>query len=839
MIDRWRHIVRAASAGVFREAPGRAALALLGIALGTALAVAVHAVNASALAEFVGALRAVSGDADLVVRGGRAGFDEAIYARLAARPEVSEASPAIEAGVAVAGRDEPLRVIGLDPLRALRLNPSFAEALAPHVRALLDSDAIVLTQAAAEQLELKAGESLRIIVGTRPVELNVIAVLPRGAYPAAAGIMDIAAAQWRLDRLGTLNRLDLRLVPGANARAVAAALAAELPAGVQVGPPESEAERSASVSRAYRLNLDMLALVALFTGGFLVFSTQVLSVLRRRRELAVLRVLGVTRGGIGALLVAEGAVLGLVGAAAGVGGGYLLAQMVLAHVGADLGAGFFRGSPAAPQLSPGAAAGFLAAGALAAIAGSLAPALGAARRAPAAALRAGDEEESLARLRLPWPGLVLIVAGTALALLPAVGGLPVYGYLAIALLLVGTVTAMPWATALILRPLPAPAAAVGQLATLQLQGNPGRVAISLAAIVTSFSLMVAMATMVHSFRTSLDAWLGEVLPADLYLRVGRTGETGYFTAEDQARLAGVPGVARVSFTRVQSLLLRGDRPATTLLARDIDRDRPQASLPFVSPPRRPGPGEPPPVWVSEIFADTHQVSTGSRVELPLAGGLHSFTVAGVWRDYSRQHGALVVERSRYVALTGDRRANEAALWRTAAAQPAPLKTALRGVLPDASALEIYEAGEIRALSLTIFDRTFAVTYALELVAVLIGLLGVSTGFSAQVLARRAEFGVLRHLGLTRAQIAGMLGLESGLATAAGALVGIALGLAISVILVHVINRQSFHWSMEFAVPWGPIALFAVALCAAAALVAVASGRRALGGEAALAVREDW
>jgi putative ABC transport system permease protein len=147
--------------------------------------------------------------------------------------------------------------------------------------------------------------------------------------------------------------------------------------------------------------------------------------------------------------------------------------------------------------------------------------------------------------------------------------------------------------------------------------------------------------------------------------------------------------------------------------------------------------------------------------------------------------------------------------------------------------------DIRALSLTIFDRTFAVTYALEAAAVLIGLLGLSSAIGGQVLARRREFGLLRHLGVTRRQIAAMLVSEGVTSTATGLVVGVTLGFGIGLILIHVVNRQSFHWGMELHMPWTTLALFGAAMLAAAAVTALASGRSALGTNVVRAVREDW
>ena len=825
--------------GPLREHPARAALAVFAIALGVALGVAVHLVNSSALNEFELAARHLSGEADLVVRGPRAGFDEAWFPRLARLPGVEAANPAVDLEVPLAGRPDSLRIVGFDPLRAAQVQPSLLPERSSMTLDLFDADAILLSPSAAEWLRLKPGSQLRVRVGTRTVSLKVAGLLPQGAYRQRLGVMDIAAAQWRLAQLGRLNRMDLRLKAGTDLSAFRRELQALLPAGVQVMTPENETVRGANLTRAYRLNLDMLALVALFTGAFLVFSSQVLALLRRRAQLALLRTLGVTRGALAGQLLAEGAVIGVVGAILGTLLGYALARYALVLVGADLGAGYFRSIVADLSVEPGTLAFFATLGVLFAVLGAAAPTWEAARRPPAQALRAGDEEEGLRKLRtLAW-GIASMAGGLLLALAPAINGLPLAGYLAIGLILLGTVLIMPRLVEAFLRRLPMPRRTPPAIAIAQLKATPRQAAISVAAIVISFSLMVSMLIMVSSFRSSLESWLERMLPADLYLRPARFGETAYFTPEEQARISGTPGVERAVFIRTQTLLLAPDRPPVILLAGPVDAVDPDRILPLTSDPYAMRPGEPPPVWVSEVAADFYNLRAGEQVSLPIGGVTRPYTVAGIWRDYARQAGAIAMNRELYVNLTGDQLVNDVALWLRKDASIIEVQRELRGRLPDAADFEIATTRDLRDISLRAFDRTFAITYALEIAAVLIGLFGVSVSFSAQALARRREFGVLRHVGMTRREIATMLGCEGAVVAALGCLMGLATGWLVGLILTHVVNRQSFHWSMETNLPWLPLAGLALVIIAAAVATAVWSGRAAMGDDVVRAVREDW
>ena len=828
----WQALV----SGPLRSAPGRTLLATLAIAAGIALGVAVHLINASAAAEFGRAALQLAGAADLVVRGPRAGFDETLYPRIATLSGIALASPVLELEASRSGSNESLKIIGLDVLRAWRLQPALIAGATGPAADLFDADAIRLSAAAARTLGVAAGDRLDFQVGTATVSLRVSGVLADGAYRQRLGIMDIAAAQWRFDRIGRLNRIDIRLQPGADPFAVQRALQPLLPPGVHILTPDAESERSAALTRAYRLNLDMLAMIALFTGAFLVFSTQVLALLRRRTQIALLRALGLTRRQILALLMVEGALIGAAGAAIGIAGGYLLAQQLLAHAGVDLGAGYFRMLQADLLVAPGTLAAFLGLGITFAVAGTAVPAWTAARRPPAQGLRAGDTATDDVSNTTVKTGIATLISGAALLRAPPVQGLPLAGYAAIALLLLGSVLVLPQVAAAMLARIRLRLAMPHALGLAQLQATPRHAAISISAILVSFSLVVAMLLMVTSFRVSLDDWLQQVLPADLYLRAAAGGETAYLSIEQQQRIAQIPGIARVGFLRSQNLLLDSGRAPVTLIARDLRAEDTGRTLPLVAAPVLPAPGAPPAIWVSELVADVYGLRPGQLTTLPLGNPPQAWTVAGVWRDYARQNGAIVMDRAAYQARTGDRLANDAALWLRPDATRAAVARDLRAMLGP---VEIADAGEIRRRSLAIFDRTFAITWALEIAALVIGLAGVSLAFSAQALARRREFGVLRHLGMTRREIGLMLAGEGAVTAAIGALCGLATGSVIGLVLIQVINRQSFHWSMDLAVPWLALPALFLSIVTCAALTATLSARFAMRQDVVHAVREDW
>ncbi len=823
----------------FREQPGRIMVTVLAIASGVALGVAVYLVNTAALNEFDKAAKRLVGEADIVVRAGGDGFAESLYPELAKDPSVNVASPMLELEVAMPGRRETLKVLGLDPFIAVSLQPTLLGDLGAGILDLLQANGIYLSGSAARQLALRRGDSLPIIVGSAPESLHVLGVLSEGSYTEALGLMDIASAQWTLNRVGRLNRIDLRLAAGIDVEQFRRDLNHRLPTGVFAVAPQIERDRAVTVTRAYRVNLNMLALVALWTGAFLVYSTQSLSVMRRRRSLALLRALGVTRVELQWALVGEGAALGAIGSLIGVILGLAVATAVLRLLTGDLGNGQLRAVNASLSAAPWPMIVFLMIGTTVAGLAAWLPSRIAARRSPASALKGGDGPYAPTVKGTAYAGLALLASGTVLARLPPLGGLPVFGYLSVAALLCGAVLMVPSLTVRILQRAPRTRRVVLDTALAQLKENVGLSTLSLASIIVSFSLMVAMAIMVFSFRVSFDLWLGKLLPADLQLREPLANDTAYWTPLDQAQLEGLSGVLRLEFRRTRQILLDPDRPPVTLIARGSNAAEVTGELPLLRSVNPPLPQTAGAAWISEALQDLYGYKIGDAIDLPLGGRSRRFTIAGIWRDYARASGTVVITRPSYVDATGDQTANEGSLWLDGRVSAAAVTAAIRGSFGRPDTLEILTSGAVRERSLQIFDRAFAITYALEGIAVVIGLTGVSFTASSTALARRAEFGMLRHIGMLRRQVMGILASEGLLMSLLGVGYGLVLGVGLSLVLVYVINRQSFNWSIDLAIPFWQLAVLSVTLIVAAALTAIWSGRAAMSEDAVRAVREDW
>jgi len=844
--------------------PGRAAIAVLAIAVGVALALAITLVNRSALSEFAAAVSHAEGQAQAQIRARGGSFDEALYARFAAQAGGVVASPIIDARFALADRPAAsLRVIGIDVFRAALVTPNLVPAAAgPRPRGgagspLFDDDAIFLSNAALASLALAEGDRLELLADGRRVALRVAGTVPGAAAGQSLAVMDIGTMQWRLGWLGRLTRIDLRFGSGVDAGRLQATWTGRLAPQAYWTTPEAGVERASTFSRAYRVNLNVLALVAWFTGAFIVHSTLALAVARQHRELALLAVLGARERWLGRHVLAQGLVIGGFGAVLGVAGGIALAAFLLARFGGDLGGGYFAQTQPSLVVDPLATLAFALAGIGTGLAGSLAPAK-ALRRLPAAlSLRAGGIEQAVPAVDRRGAALACFILGALLLALPRSGEIPWSAYAAIAAWLVGAIAALPRivaiAGALGVRAVArARAVALAWLAVQRLAGAPRSASAAMSAIVASVALAAAMSIMVTSFRVSVQEWLDTVLPADAYGRAAGGEAAGPIDRALQRRIASAPGVKRAEFLRVVEWNLDARRPPVTLLVRPIGREDPASRLPIVGDVR-PAPAGAVAIYVSEAVVDVYGFRPGTVVERALptgsgampasgeasaqGGATPPLFVAGVWRDYARQHGSIVVDPADWRTLGGDDTANEVAIWFNDATPRDTAWHALHAAVDRFAGFEWRSSGEIRARSLRIFDRSFAVTYALEAIAIAVALFGVASTWAGEGLARRREFATLQHLGLTRAQIAVSFAIEAMLQIAIAIAWGTVLGLAIALVLIRRVNPQSFHWTMQLAWPGSLLAASMLALLALGTLSAVLAALRAV-GDPVRALAED-
>ncbi len=854
-------LIRWLAISCWRQQPGPLLAAVFAIAMGVSLGLGINLVNVSALNEFDNAISNINGEAQYQLTGAVEWIDDDILALVEQSPDVIAASPIVSLNVPLAMGENnstvTLPVIGLDIFRAAKVAPSLLPQPDASFQgggassAVFGDDTVFLSAAAQQMLELSVGEQLPVLVNGRVVQLTISGHVPGVDNRSVIAVMDIGAAQWRLGWLGKLSRIDLRLAKGVDAQQWLSQLKQRGLADrakLRLDRPDAAKQRMSNLSRAYRVNLNVLALVALLTGGFIVFATLDLAVTRLIPTLSLVSVLGATSAFRIRLVLILSVALGFFGALLGVCMGIGLAWLLLGFVGGDLGGGFFASTRPSLSLPASSLILFFILGVSAAIAGGLSPAIKLRNLSAAQALKSGQSLTLVSKLSPLVISFILFIIGGALLMLPAINGLPIAAYLAIACWLFAGVLVVSTLLGVVAQALSPRSITQSQpllmLAVLRMKHAHNRAFPALAGVVASFALVCAMAMMVHSFRVSVDQWLEEVLPASLYVRVPDTAASAAFSVEDRNRLASIDGIARIEFARTLDLIVDPNRPSVELIARNIDKTNPNASLPITGSYLKDADTQSDctMIYISEPASRLYDWKIGDQVALPLASQSAAstcFQVGAVWRDYARQSGAIAIERGDYAELTGDRTVSGASIWLDESTTDTEVVADIRTQLNTMPGIRIRSSEDIRTLSLTIFDRSFAVTYALEAVALLVSLFGVATTYSGEALSRTREFGMLRHLGITRRQIANLFVYESAFCIALGVIWGALLGAAISQVLIQRVNPQSFNWSMQTHWPLNQLLVAAIILVVLGACTATIAARKAAGRGPIEAVRTDW
>jgi putative ABC transport system permease protein len=805
-----------------RRHPWQWFLAVLGVALGVAVVVAVDLANHSASRAFGLSLEAVSGRATHRIQSsGPGGLDEGLFTALRLAG-VRPSAPVVEGHVRVDGETVPL--LGLEPFSEGPFRDHLAGFLDPAVRGLMiDADSLVLGGGLARRLGVEPGDTLRVTATAGRFDLVVAAVIESGA-PGLDGMLltDIATAQVLLERVGRLDRIDLILADGVPPGQVLDGL---LPEGIRVEETGARERSARELTRAFHTNLTAMSLLALLVGGFLIYNTLMFAVLRRRALLASLRTLGVTRAEVFRLVMREAAILALLGGVPGLLLGVLIGHGLLQLVTRTINDLYFVLSVTTFHVSPWLLLKGLALGFGAALVAALGPAWEAARIPPREALRRSSLERRAHRF-MPWlagAGGVLIVAGYGLV---AISHGLVLGFVALFLMIMGYSLLVPLAVWALSRMLAGPLGALlgvtGRLAARGLGAALSRTGVAVAALTVAVSATVGVGVMVDSFRTTVQVWLGHTLQSALYVSSPAPGDEragSRLPAGVTQRVAELPQVAAVSTgrrVRVDSdlgpadLFVLGAAPGS------------YAGFRFRA-------GEPQSAWrqwdagravlVSEPFAWRHRLAVGDMIILLTPRGERAFPVAGIYQDYGSQQGVVLMARSAFESLWDVPVEGTLGVY---LADGVPVEAgveAVREAVADlAEPVLVTPASEIRAASMEIFDRTFAITHVLRLLTVGVAFVGILSALMALQFERAREHGVLRATGMTPAQLTGLVSLQGALLGLAAGLLAIPLGLMMADVLVDVINRRSFGWSMQRHVP-GRVLVEAVLLAVVAALLA--------------------
>jgi putative ABC transport system permease protein len=792
---------------LFRQ-PGRALVILFAVALGDAAVVAIDLAGDAAAGSFHSSMETLAGKADFEVTAA-GGLPEAIVARLARLPYTLRVSPRIEDHAMVVASGQTVPLIGVDLVaEENNAGTTIGDATAGEdLKHINDPDAVWVTRGLGKAV----GNRIQLLINDHARQYVVRGFIPSSAQMGTdAVLMDIGAAQLATGKPGHLDRILIK-APDTNAFEMwRRKLQQALPAGVLLNAQGTETAGNRRMLAAFRWNLQMLSGIALLVGAFLIYNAVSVSVVRRRADIGTMRALGASRAAVMVAFLFEAGLFGIVGSLAALPLGRVLAAGAVGMLSTTVNALYVSSSPGTMALSAGSVILALVAGIGVALASALAPAREASMVAPTEAMARGQREFAVRvdRKRDALVGLVLAALGTFAALAPPIGGKPLLGYLSALLFVASAALAAPLvvyrvtsAGSIELRRL---LGVEALLASRFLGGSLRRTSVLVAALATAIAMMTSVGIMVGSFRQTVLTWLDSELPADLYLApAGATGGDLHPTIAPEVvdLVAATPGVESVSRLRAYEIQYQG-LPAT-LAGASQGRNAPRQNLTFLS--RRPSAdilrelaaGNN--AVVSEPFANKHHVKAGDAITLSLGEQRVTFRVIAIFYDYGHEAGYIVVDWGTLQQYLPDNAPTNLAVYLAPGADLDRTRAAIRQAIANKS-LMMLSNGEIRKQAMRVFDQTFAITYAVEAISIIVAIGGVAGALISIVIDRKREFGVLRYVGGTSAQIRKLILVEAALVGILANVLGLVLGYVLSLVLVYVIDRQSFGWTIQFHWP---------------------------------------
>ncbi|HET8924308.1 MAG TPA: FtsX-like permease family protein [Candidatus Acidoferrum sp.] len=799
---------------LFQE-PVRAALIVLAVALGVAVVLAIDLAGNAATGSFRSSMETLAGDDDLEITA-TGGVPEDVVGVLAALPYSIRVSPRIEDFAVIAETKKSLPLIGMDLVAegatyAQSESTNTAEGSArPAVGESFEHLGDLDSAWVSSSLGYKTGDRLQLLINDRESAYTVRGIYPDSNGKESAIVMDIAAAQHALTRYGRVDRILLKVPQQPGLDQWTQRLRAALPAGVNVRPQGAGTNENRRMLAAFRWNLRLLSYISLVVGAFLIYNAISVSVVRRRAEVGIVRALGAARFAILTAFVGEAACFGLAGALMGLPLGRFMANGAVKLMATTVQSLYVSSRPGPIELTASSIFFALAIGVGVAVLSAYSPAREAAMVSPVEAMARGRREYDtrVHKARDFWLAVVLGVAAAAASRAPAIAGKPLFGYLAAILLVAASALAIPaFADALMSfssRVIGGLLGVEAMLASRSLAASLRRTSVLVGALSTAIAMMTSVGIMVGSFRETVVLWMNDRLPADLYLRPAGNPAVDHhptISLDLAQRLETLPGVEAVA--RLRAYEISYDGIPATLASIDPQALRKSRRSNFFS-------GRPieqvfaelrdsNAVIVSEPFTYKHHVKTSDSITLSLGAAQATFRIADVYYDYSSERGIIIMARATLLRYLPDPAPSSLGVY----VAPGTAVETVRAELERAAAghsILMFSNRDLRAEAIRIFDRTFAITYALEAVAVVVGVMGIAGALLALVIDRRRELGLLRFLGAATGQVRKLILVEAALLGVLANLAGLIQGFALSLILIYVINKQSFGWTIRFHWP---------------------------------------
>ncbi|HEX7192668.1 MAG TPA: FtsX-like permease family protein [Thermoanaerobaculia bacterium] len=826
-------------------------LTVLGIAVGVAVVVAIQLANQSALRAFRESVDAVAGRSNYQIVPEAGALNEELLLKL--QPFWNDGvrfAPVIDVEGVEEATQQPIRMLAVDLLSDLHFRDyRYARIQGTALQSFFQPDAVIVPAPFAREHHLAVGSPLTLSILGIKRTMAVRGILeargPATAFNGAIVVCDIATAQKAFGMPGRLSRIDLLLPDDAIAKRIARVL----PPSTRIERPSRRNERVENMLRAFRVNLFALAGVALLVGMFLVYNTVLISILRRRRDVGILKTLGAAPRQIFGAFLFEGLLFGAIGSVLGIVLGNILAEGILSLIGRTVNALYVTSRPEAISLTPGVIAMGVGVGVVLSLLSAIAPSIEAASIRPISMIRglSGAVAASPPRGGGTAAAPLSFVIAALATKIPPFRGIAVAGYLSVLFVVAGFSMLAP----AIVRGIAAIAAPpfrrlfgiVGQLAARSLNASLRRTAIATAALALATGMMVAVALMVGSFRATVNTWIDQTVRSDLWLRPAKgltNADVALFPPRILDDLRKVDFVAAADPVHGRDIIYR-DAYVTigcgdTRVAADF------GNIPMVTPRN----GKPAlfemirihGVFVSESFSIKFGKGVGDSLTLPTAHGPRTYKICGIYRDYSNDRGVVFMNRPDYIAAYDDDRINTVVIYLKPNIDREVARRRLEALFgPKYGAFTVTNAA-IRREVMNIFDQTFLITYALLGVAIVVAVLGIINTLSALILERTRELALLRIAGMSLRELRTMLLLESALLGIAATLTGVVMGYALSWILINVINKQSFGWTIAFHTPTALIAMSLAITFAASVLAGLVPARLASRIHLASAIKSE-
>ncbi len=795
-------------------------LSIIGVALGIGLFVGVKVASDRALESFETDIRGLNRNASHeILDSSGIDFDESVYRKVR---ELNEGSyPVLESKGYLPDARQTIDLKGIDTVRAVRflnLSAGIRSGFADYFR---ERNGVVVTKAFAAEHSLKAGDSLRALVYDGEYELKVVDIIDVPALGANTLLMDIGNYQEYFGKTGSVSRIDLD-----TDESTAERLQEVIPRSLTLGKKEQLVREQQALIRSFRYNLQFVSLISILVGIFLLYNTIFIATVKRRTEIGILRGLGIGKGTVVLLFVIHGLILGLVGSVLGLLFGQAVAWFAVGAVEKTITSMYGTISVSGHALSTADMLLALGLGLFVSFVASAVPALEAARTRPNESSREGTGETKQRRRSsyYVWPGISLAAAGVALASIDyhrMPFEFPFLAYAGILCILLGFTLLAPSYLSVLLRVLQRPAGRLfgpsGIIALGDMQGSLFRFAVALMSVAVSCALIISLFTLIYSFRSSLTDWIGKNISADVYIKPAacRANFCYFPLSEELVRTAATfPGVAFADRFRTLQVDFRGRRIVAGFGERDVLLNPEQGGGRAADTGRQERQ-----IGVSAYLGTKYGLQTGDTVELATPAGRVPFVVSNIFSSYSTASGFVYLDRKWLKEYWGLDDATQLALYLERGTDINAFIRRLGDTVQSRYAVEIMNNRELRERVLAIFDRTFAITYAVELISIIVSLMGVVNILLALVLERKREFSILRYLGADWRLLRSMLVLSAGIVGTAGIALGAVIGPAMSIIFIEVVNKISFGWEIHFRMPFFSLA----ALCLGLLLTTLAAG----------------